>query len=76
MNLLENYENLNANIQRTEISRLVEKRERNMFKKLYYLNTQRVLKIIGYHPSISDEKKFLFSNYKICLLYTSDAADE
>ena len=36
-----------------------------MFKKLYYLNTQRVLKIIGYQPSVSDEKKFLFSNYKM-----------
>ena len=49
---------------REDASRLAEKRDRNMFKKLYYLNTSRMLKIIGYHPNMSDERKFLFSNYK------------
>lgn len=45
-------------------SRLNEKRQRNNFKKLYHLNTYRILKILGYIPTQSDERKFLFSNYK------------
>ena len=45
-------------------SRMQEKRIRNTFKKLYHLNTQRMLKILGYTPTQADERKFLFSNYK------------
>jgi len=43
---------------------LAEKRSRNSFKKLFFMNTSRMLKILGYVPSQSDEKKFLYSNYK------------
>jgi len=32
-------------------SRMQEKRIGNTFKKLYHLNTQRMLKILGYTPS-------------------------
>lgn len=48
----------------SEASRLIEKRERNIFKKLYYLNSSRILQIVGYVPTQADERKFLFSNYK------------
>lgn len=50
--------------QSSEISRQIEKRDRNLFKKLYYLNTSRILQIVGYVPTQVDERKFLFSNYK------------
>lgn len=42
----------------------MEKRKRQSFKRLYHLNTSRMLKILGYVPSSSDERKFLYSNYK------------
>lgn len=32
-------------------SRHLEKKERNLFKKLYYLNSSRILQIVGYVPS-------------------------
>ena len=53
-----------AHAEDVEESRLREKRARNMFKKLYHLNITRTLRILGYLPSQSDERKFLHSNYK------------
>jgi len=41
-----------------------EKLERNSFKKLLYLNTSRMLVVLGYVPTHIDEKKFIHSNYK------------
>ena len=43
-------------------SRQLEKISRNLFKKFYHLNTNRMLKILCYTPSQSDERKFLHSN--------------
>lgn len=50
------------NMSGLEASRLAEKRNRNSFKKLYYLNTKRILQIVGYVPTQVEEKKFLHSN--------------
>lgn len=47
-----------------QASRQAEKRQRQSFKKLFHLNTQRMLKILDYQPTTSDERKFLNSNYK------------
>lgn len=43
---------------------MVEKRERNLFKKLLNYRVGRMLKVLKYYPSQSDERKFLHSNYK------------
>lgn len=45
-------------------ARLVEKRERNLFKKLSNYRVTRMLAVLKYYPSQSDERKFLHSNYK------------
>jgi hypothetical protein len=57
-----------ARVQDVEESRLREKRARNLFKKLFHHNITRTLRILGYLPSQSDERKFLHSNYKAHLL--------
>ena len=43
-------------------SRKLEKIQRNLFKKFYHQNTSRMLHILGYQTTHSDEKKFLHSN--------------
>ena len=45
-------------------TRKIEKAERAIYKKFYHLNTKRMLDILGYSPSASDERKFLASNNK------------
>lgn len=42
----------------------VEKRERNLFKKLLNYRVARMLQVLNYYPSQSDERKFLHSNYR------------
>lgn len=44
--------------------KIEEKRTRNLFKKLYHLNTQRLLEIVGYQAHASDERKFMHSNHR------------
>lgn len=53
-----------ADQEAVQLSRMDEKRIRNTFKKIYHLNTQRMLRILGYTPTQADERKFLYSNYK------------
>lgn len=43
---------------------MVEKRERNLFKKLQNYRVARMLKVLKYYPNQSDERKFLHSNYR------------
>ena len=50
-----------------EATRRAEKRDRNLFKKLFHLRIARMLSVLGYTPSSSDERKFIFSNYKSML---------
>lgn len=56
-------------------SRQIEKRERNIYKKLYYLNSSRILQIVGYAPNQADERKFLFSNYKEFIMEKTQPLD-
>lgn len=50
-----------------EASRKAEKRQRNEFKRLQYLHITRMLSVLGYTPSASDEKRFIHYNYKSLL---------
>lgn len=45
-------------------TRTIEKRERNLFKKLMNYRVSRMLKVLKYTPSQSDERKFTYSNYR------------
>lgn len=45
-------------------TRMIEKRERNLFKKLLHYRVSRMLKVLKYYPNQSDERKFLHSNYR------------
>jgi len=42
----------------------IEKLERNIFKKFLHWRVGRVLDILEYCPTQSDERKFLHSNYR------------
>lgn len=50
--------------QGVKAARMIEKRERNLFKKLLNYRVARMLKVLKYCPSQSDERKFLHSNLK------------
>lgn len=45
-------------------AKLAEKRERNLFKKLFHLQTSRLLRILDYSPIEADERKYIHSNFK------------
>ena len=47
-----------------EITRRAEKRSRNLFKKLYNVQTTRLLSVLGYTPVEADERKYIHSNFK------------
>ena len=47
-----------------EQARMREKSVRNIFKKLYHLNMNRVMTIVGYSPSLLDERKLLHSQQR------------